>query len=61
MDGYAVCRELKADPRTRRHPGVFLTSLRLDAAEESSGSAPRASRHHESDHPPIVLARVSPT
>ena len=28
QDGYAVCRALKADPRTEAIPVIFITSLR---------------------------------
>ena len=58
MDGYAVCRELKADPRTRDIPVVFLTSLD-DAAEEELGLALGAVDYITKPiNPPIVLARV---
>lgn len=36
MDGYEVCRQLKADPRTREVPVVFLTAL-SSAADETRG------------------------
>ena len=36
MDGYAVCRALKEDPRTRDIPVIFITS-RNDAEDEEHG------------------------
>jgi putative two-component system response regulator len=36
MDGYEVCRRLKADEETRRIPVIFLTAL-ADAADETKG------------------------
>jgi diguanylate cyclase (GGDEF)-like protein len=38
MDGYAVCRRLKQDPRTCEIPVVFVTS-QSDSAEEEDGLA----------------------
>lgn len=36
MDGYAVCRRLKADPRTASIPVMFITSRR-DVTDEAEG------------------------
>src|SRR5437867_10034615 len=36
MDGYEVCRRIKADPRTRDIPVIFLTA-RMDAADKVQG------------------------
>src|SRR5450830_1065774 len=38
MDGYEVCRRLKADPATRDIPVIFLTA-RADVADEALGLA----------------------
>ncbi len=34
MDGFEVCRRLKADPSTRKIPIIFVTALTEDADEE---------------------------
>ena len=58
MDGYAVCRELKTDPRTRDIPVIFLTAL-TDAADEEMGLALGAVDYITKPiSPPIVQARV---
>src|ERR1700686_4652888 len=36
MDGYEVCRRLKANPATRRIPVIFLTA-KTDADDEKQG------------------------
>lgn len=36
MDGYEVCRRLKADPRTQRIPVIFVTAL-ADQDDEAKG------------------------
>ena len=36
MDGYDVCRELKADPRTRGIPVIFITAV-SEAMDEAKG------------------------
>ncbi len=38
LDGYAVCRRLKADPRTAAIPVIFITS-RSDITDETEGFA----------------------
>lgn len=59
MDGYAVCRRLKADPTTRDIPVIFLTALR-EAANEAHGlSLGAADFITKPFNPAIVKARVS--
>jgi putative two-component system response regulator len=36
MDGYTVCRQLKADPRTESIPVIFITRL-VDTGDEAEG------------------------
>ena len=58
MDGYQVCRELKADPRTRRLPVIFITA-RSEVEDEAKGLALGAVDYITKPvSPPIVLARV---
>ena len=58
MDGFAVCRELKADERTRDIPIIFLTALN-DAVDEEFGLAVGAVDYITKPiSPPVVLARV---
>ncbi len=58
LDGFEVCRRLKADPVTQHVPVLFLTSLdRVD--EETQGFALGAADFiHKPFSPPVVLARV---
>lgn len=58
LDGFEVCRRLKADPVTQHLPVLFLTSLdRVD--EETQGFALGAADFiHKPFSPPVVLARV---
>jgi class 3 adenylate cyclase/CheY-like chemotaxis protein len=58
MDGYEVCRLLKANPDTRDIPVIFLTA-RTDAADEQKGFEVGALDYiHKPFSAPIVLARV---
>lgn len=58
MDGYEVCRRLKADPATRDIPVIFLTA-RADVADEAQGLALGAVDYITKPiSPPILLARV---
>lgn len=58
MDGYEVCRRLKADPLTAEIPLLFVTA-RIDSADEERGFAEGAVDFiHKPISPPIVLARV---
>jgi phosphoserine phosphatase RsbU/P len=58
MDGYEVCSRLKADPRTRDIPVIFLTG-KTDVTDETLGFEVGAVDYiHKPFSPPIVTARV---
>ena len=58
MDGYEVCRHLKATPATREIPVIFLTGV-TDAANEEKGFEVGAVDYiHKPFSPPLILARV---
>lgn len=59
MDGYEVCRRLKADSRTREIPVIFITSL-AESEDETRGIELGAVDYIiKPFSPPIVRARVS--
>ncbi len=58
MDGYEVCRRLKANPITREIPIIFLTA-KTDAVDEEKGFEVGAVDYiHKPFSGPLVLARV---
>jgi class 3 adenylate cyclase len=58
MDGYEVCRRLKANPVTRDIPVIFLTA-KTDIVDEENGFEVGAVDYiHKPFSAPIVLARV---
>jgi adenylate cyclase len=58
MDGYEVCRRLKAKPDTAEIPVIFLTA-KTDAVDEEKGFEVGAVDYiHKPFSAPIVLARV---
>lgn len=58
MDGYEVCARLKADPRTRTIPVIFVTAMDLEE-DETKGLALGAIDYIiKPIRPPIVRARV---
>lgn len=58
MDGYEVCRRLKADDKTRHIPIIFLTA-KTEVVDETRGFELGASDYITKPiSPPIVLARV---
>jgi adenylate cyclase len=58
MDGYEVCHRLKADPRTRDVPVIFLTAL-TQAEDEAKGFEVGGVDYvHKPITPATVLARV---
>jgi phosphoserine phosphatase RsbU/P len=58
MDGYEVCRRLKADPDTRDIPVIFLTS-QTEAEDETKGFDVGAVDYiHKPFSAPVVKARV---
>jgi len=58
MDGYEVCRRLKANPLTRDIPVIFLTA-KISAVDEEIGFGVGAVDYiHKPFSAPLVLARV---
>ncbi len=58
MDGYEVCRRLKANPATADIPVIFLTA-KDQTADEAEGFALGAADYiHKPVNPPILQARV---
>jgi len=59
MTGYAVCRQLKADPRTEEIPIIFVTGL-ADVGHEQEGFACGGVDYIAKPvSPPLLLARVN--
>ena len=59
MDGYEVCRRLKADSRTCDAPVLFLTALSQPADEARGFEAGGADFVQKPFHPQTLLARVA--
>ncbi|MDT7834675.1 two-component system response regulator [Aquabacterium sp. OR-4] len=59
MDGYEVCRQLKADARTRHVPVLFLTALSRPEDESRGFEVGGADFIHKPFNPATVLARVA--
>lgn len=58
MDGYEVCRRLKADPMTREIPVIFLTA-QIEAEDETRGFQVGAVDYvHKPFSPAVMKARV---
>ena len=58
MDGYEVCRRLKADRRTRDIPVIFLTAMTASEEEELGLKLGAVDYVTKPISPPVVLARV---
>ena len=58
MDGYEVCRRLKADARTRDVPVIFVTAMSQPEDEARGFEAGGADFIHKPISPPILRARV---
>ena len=59
MDGYEVCRRLKADPRTKDVPVIFVTAM-TEVDDEAKGFSLGAVDYITKPiRPPIVKARVA--
>lgn len=58
MDGYEVCRRLKADPATRHLPVIFLTALSRPEDETAAFEAGAADFVTKPFNPATLLARV---
>lgn len=59
LDGYEVCRRLKADPDSRDIPVIFATALGDQAAETRGFDAGGVDFLTKPLHPQVVLARVA--
>jgi CheY-like chemotaxis protein len=59
MDGYEVCRRLKADDATRVIPVIFLTALDSDEDERKGLSLGAVDYITKPISPPIVIARIA--
>ncbi len=58
MDGFEVCRRLKANPATRDVPVIFITSKNAIEDEELGFSVGASDFIHKPISAPIVVARV---
>lgn len=58
MDGYEVCRRLKADPATSRIPVIFVTALTESINEQQGFDVGAVDYITKPISPPVVLARV---
>ncbi len=58
IDGYEVCRRLKADPFTREIPVIFLTDRSTDEDEEKGMDLGAVDYITRPIKPPILLSRV---
>ena len=58
MDGYEVCRRLKADETTREIPVIFLTGQTKDEDETKGFSVGAVDYVHKPFSPSVVKARV---
>lgn len=58
VDGYEVCRRLKADPRTRDCAVIFVTAMRNPECEVQAMSAGGVDFLPKPLNPPVVRARV---
>lgn len=59
LDGYEVCRQLKADPLTSHVPVLFLTALSRPEDESRGFEVGGADFIHKPFNPTTVLARVA--
>jgi signal transduction histidine kinase len=58
MDGYALCRHLKADDRLKRIPFVFYTATYTDERDAEFGLSLGADRYLIKPEEPVVILRV---
>ena len=58
VDGYEVCRRLKADPRTMAVPIIFLTALTDTGSEEQGFACGAVDFLTKPISPPVVFARI---
>jgi putative two-component system response regulator len=58
IDGFETCRRLKANPKLRDIPVIFLTSKNEDEYEEKGFALGASDFIHKPINAPIVIARV---
>ncbi len=58
MDGFEVCRRIKADPQRQDVPILFLTGMEGSTDEEIGLSLGATDFMHKPFNPPVVLARI---
>lgn len=58
LDGYEVCRRLKADPHTREIPVIFLTGVVSSADEQRGLDLGAVDYITKPISPPVTLARI---
>ncbi|QRY81376.1 two-component system response regulator [Pseudomonas sp. PDNC002] len=58
MDGYEVCRQLKADPLTRDIPVIFLTGMVSSSDEQKGLDLGAVDYLTKPISPPVTLARI---
>lgn len=58
IDGFETCRRLKANPKLRDIPVIFITSKNEDEYEEKGFSVGASDFIHKPINAPIVAARV---
>jgi putative two-component system response regulator len=59
LNGFDVCRRLKAEPRTRAIPVIFLTAMDQDIDEEEGFCCGCVDYITKPIAPPLVMARVA--
>jgi len=59
IDGYEVCRQLKANPATQKIPVIFITAKNQEADEQKGFEIGAVDYITKPISPPIVKARVS--
>lgn len=59
LDGYEVCRRIKANPQTAEVPVIFLTALNEDTDEAHGFAVGAVDFMHKPFNPDVIRARVA--